>query len=130
MSERIIDKAPREEFPRSVKNAAKERCKGRCESCGRSLDGIRYVYDHKVPTRLGGKPTLENCQVLCDDGVGSCNYQKTHVEDLPGIAALKRYGKNRLPLDIGRPQRKPSTIPQRKNPWGPRGSRPMRAKAK
>jgi 5-methylcytosine-specific restriction endonuclease McrA len=117
VSERIAPKQPREEFSAPVKRAAWKRCNGRCEGCGKALDGIRHVYDHKTPTRLGGPPTLDNVQVLCDDGKGSCNYTKTHVEDLPGMAALKRYGKNRLPLDIDRPERKPGSIKTRKTNW-------------
>lgn len=123
MSQRIASTYTREEFPAAVKRAAWERCGGRCEGCGTSLLGVSYVYDHDWPTRLGGPPTLENCKVLCDDGPGSCNDRKTHGLDLPGIAAAKRYAKNRLPLDIERPAKKPGTI---KNSRGfPKGHRPI-----
>lgn len=114
MSERISATYEREEFPAAVKRAAWKRCGGRCEGCSKPLDGIAFTYDHTVPTRRGGPPTLDNCKVLCNDGRQSCNGRKTYDEDLPGIAANKRYGRtNRLPLDIDRPVKKPGTIQSR-----------------
>ena len=114
MSERLPDKVPREEFTDAVRRAAWERCGGRCEGCGKSLDGIRYTYDHIVPFRRSRDSSLANCQVLCNDGRDSCDHRKTYGEDLPGIAANKRYGKNnRLPLDIGRPVKPPPRMRSR-----------------
>lgn len=107
MSERIASTYVRVEFPVSVRKAAWARCGGRCEECGKPLQPGQYRYDHTVPARRGGPSTLENCKVLCRDGPDSCDARKTHSEDIPGIAAIKRYGKNRLPLDIDRPERKP-----------------------
>jgi hypothetical protein len=121
---RLSPEYVREEFPEIVKIEAWTRCGGRCEGCGKDLSEIPCVYDHKWPTRRGGPPTLDNCQVLCDDGPTSCNSKKTHGEDLPGIAAFKRYTKNtRLPLDIGRPEKKPGSIQSRGFQGGP--SRPF-----
>lgn len=128
MSQRITPTYTREEFPAAVRRAAWKRCGGRCEGCGRALAGIRYVFDHDWPTRLGGPPTLENCRVLCDDGAGSCNDRKTHGLDLPGIAAAKRYAKNRLPLDIERPAKKPGTIKRRPGFQWPTRKFPTRRK--
>lgn len=110
MSQRLAPAEPRVEFPRSVRKAALERANGHCEGCGRPLVRGRYTFDHTVPARRGGPSTLANCKVLCNDGEDSCDYRKTYGEDLPGIAANKRYGKNRLPLDIDRPEKKPSTF--------------------
>lgn len=103
MSERIAETYVRVEFPTSVRKAAWARCGGRCENCGKTLVKGGYTYDHTLPARRGGPSTLENCKVLCTD----CDKAKTFGEDLPGIAAIKRYGKNRLPLDIDRPDKRP-----------------------
>lgn len=126
MSERLAPAHPREEFPANVKREAWDRCMGYCEGCGRQLKPGGYRYDHTIPTRRGGPPTLDNCKVLCRDGPTSCDWIKTHTEDLPGIAAIKRYGKNRLPLDIDRPERKPSKI---KSPGFARVHRPMKGRS-
>lgn len=132
MSERIAPDYEREEFPEAVKRAALARCGGHCEGCGKPLVGRRYIYDHTITTRRGGPPTLENCKVLCNDGRDSCNARKTYDEDLPGIAAAKRYGKNRLPLDIERPAKKPPTIKRRGFQQGHRSipSRPFAKRQK
>jgi 5-methylcytosine-specific restriction protein A len=113
VSERLPDADDREEFTDAVRRDAWARCGGRCEGCGKSLAGIRYTYDHTIPFRRSRDSTLANCKVLCNDGPESCDHRKTYGEDLPGIAANKRYGKNRLPLDIGRPEKKPGKIKTR-----------------
>lgn len=110
MSERLADAPPREEFTRAVRKDALARADGRCEGCGAPLVKGRYTFDHTVPWRLGGPSTLGNCKVLCRGTPTSCDDFKTSQQDLPGIAARKRYGKNRLPLDIGRPEKKPGSI--------------------
>lgn len=110
MSERLAPKVPRVEFPQSVRRAALARANGHCEGCGRPLERGRYTFDHTVPHRRGGASTLANCKVLCKGTPDSCDNRKTYGEDLPGIAAAKRYGKNRLPLDIERPEKKPGSI--------------------
>ena len=79
-------KSHREEFPRVVMDAAWLRCGGRCEACGQELGGRTPIYDHIVPTTLGGPATLKNCQVLCPP----CHRLKTSTEDMPRIAKAKR----------------------------------------
>lgn len=113
VSERISATYVREEFTDAVRKAAWARCGGRCEGCGRTLEPRKYRYDHTIPLRRGGPSTLANCKVLCRDGPDSCDAIKTNREDNPGIAAIKRYGKNRLPLDVGRPEKKPGSIKSR-----------------
>jgi 5-methylcytosine-specific restriction protein A len=83
----------RREFPRSVKLAAFQRAKGRCEAegCGAKLMPGHYRYDHQLPDGLGGKPTLENCQVLCDD----CDGPKTYGRDIPMMAKADRIKRKR-----------------------------------
>jgi 5-methylcytosine-specific restriction endonuclease McrA len=107
LSERIAETYVRVEFPTSVRKAAWARCGGRCEQCGKPLVKGGYTYDHTLPARRGGASDLANCKVLCNDGPESCDKIKTFTEDLPGIAAVKRYGKNRLPLDVDRPDKRP-----------------------
>lgn len=125
MSERLPPAVDREEFTDAVRRAAWARCGGRCEGCGRDLAGIRYTYDHTIPFRRSRDSSLANCKVLCNDGPDSCDHRKTYGEDLPGIAAAKRYGKNRLPLDIGRPEKKPGKIKTR---GFKQGHRPMQGR--
>ena len=43
------------------------------------LRGKRKEFDHVTPDGLGGKPTLENCSVLCLP----CHKAKTHEKDRP-----------------------------------------------
>lgn len=116
MTERLSTTYKRTEFTTSVRRAADARCNDACEGCGKPLAGVRRVYDHRWPQRLGGASDLANCQVLCDDGPDSCNQRKTHGMDLPGIAARKRHEKGRLALDIDRPVRKPGKIVGRPMP--------------
>jgi 5-methylcytosine-specific restriction endonuclease McrA len=122
VSQRIAATYVRVEFTAAVRRAAWARCGGKCEQCGKPLDPGKYRYDHTVPARRGGPSTIDNCKVLCRDGPSSCDAIKTHSQDLPGIAAVKRYGKNRLPLDIDRPAKTPSKI---RSPGFQQGHRPI-----
>lgn len=125
MSERLAPSPPRQEFSTAVRNAALARAKGCCEGCGSPLVRGRYTFDHTIPWRRGGPSTIDNCKVLCKGTPTSCDNRKTYGEDLPLIAAIKRYGKNRLPLDIDRPARKPGSIKSR---GFQQGHRPMQSK--
>lgn len=82
----------RQEFPRRVKLAAFERSRGHCEfthlgeeRCGRKLQVGRFRYDHRIPDWMGGEPTLENCQVICE----WCDAPKT-AQDQTTIAKVRR----------------------------------------
>jgi 5-methylcytosine-specific restriction enzyme A len=78
----------RSEFPPRVRLAAWERCGGYCEGCGnRIAAGNGPHYDHAIPDAIGGKPTLENCRVLC---YRPCHKLKTVKVDVPEIAKTKR----------------------------------------
>lgn len=72
----------RSEFSKSVKHAALQRCwkdgEPYCEGCGLPA-GRGVEYDHAIADGLGGKPTLENCVVLCIP----CHKAKTHGHDRP-----------------------------------------------
>lgn len=46
----------------------------------------KFAYDHILPDWLGGEPTLENAQVLCDP----CHSEKTHGQDRPRINKTQR----------------------------------------
>ena len=81
----------RQEFPRAVrvarlKHATKDGvlC---CEDCGVMLKRpAEYAFDHDNPDGLTGKPTFENCRVLC---VAVCHSEKTK-RDQADIAEAKR----------------------------------------
>lgn len=93
----------RQEFPARVKMEALARSKGRCEgsSCGTKLTIAKYHFDHVIADGLGGKPTLDNCAVLC----WACHRVKTSESDVPAIAKAKRREIKHL---VGR-QRKPKS---------------------
>lgn len=99
----------RQEFPKRVKIAAWNRCGGRCEGCGAKLFPGHFAYDHRIADGLGGEPTAENCQVLCDN----CHGAKTARDDVPAIAKAKRReashigakAPSRTPLPCGRSSR-------------------------
>lgn len=100
----------RREFPASVKVAAFERCKGRCEGeCGGTrLYPGKFRYNHRIPDAQGGEPTLENCECLCL----ACDRKVTYEVDIPTIAKTKRIrarhlgarepGRGKRPLPCGR----------------------------
>ena len=74
------------EFSTKIRVAAFQRCDGRCEKCGARLTPGKFAYDHILPDWLGGEPTLENAQVLCDP----CHSEKTHGQDRPRINKAQR----------------------------------------
>lgn len=76
----------RREFPASVKREAWRRCGGFCESCHADVRGRRVEYDHVIPDGTNGKPTLENCEVLCKP----CHDVKTGKVDAPRISKTRR----------------------------------------
>lgn len=78
----------RHEFPAKVKLEALARSKGLCEGagCGAKLTVAKYHFDHITPDALRGKPTLDNCAVLC----WSCHKIKTAKQDIPQIAKADR----------------------------------------
>lgn len=88
----------RREFPKAVRAAAFLRSKGYCEECGTRLLPGRFAYDHVLPDSLGGKPTLENCAVLCSGGRATCHGIKTADRDIPMIAKADRIREKRLGL--------------------------------
>lgn len=64
----------RRAFPKSVQREALARAAGQCEAelpsgerCPCVLRPSRYRFDHRIPDRIGGAATLENCQVICVD---------------------------------------------------------------
>ena len=77
----------RTEFSRAVRRAAWDRCSGICEagSCFQILVKGRFTYDHIIPDFDGGKPTLDNCQVICRE----CDRAKT-AADQTAIARTRR----------------------------------------
>jgi hypothetical protein len=69
-----MTRSHKDEFPKSVKLQAWDRCKGKCE-CGcnvKIIAGDGPEYHHRLEVALSGDNTLENCQVLrkrCHDPI-------------------------------------------------------------
>lgn len=76
----------RREFTAAVKVARFKHCGRKCEGCGAHLTVGKFAYDHDDADGLTGKPTFENCRVLC---LG-CHSVKTRTIDIPRIAKAKR----------------------------------------
>ena len=104
--------ANRREFPKSVKLAAWERCKGHCEECGAKLMPGNIEYDHVLADGICGEPTLENCAVVCTN----CHGRKTREHDIPAITRAKRLHQKHFD-------------PKPKRPWGGKWRKPMRGPA-
>ncbi len=81
----------RREFDNATRIAALKRAEYRCEAirygqrCNILLRPGRMIFDHRIPDRMGGEPTLDNCQVICD----LCDKEKT-AEDQARIARTRR----------------------------------------
>ena len=101
----------RREFGSRVREEAWKRCGGRCEQCKSKLHVGKFHYDHIMPDGLGGKPTLDNCQVLC---VG-CHHTKTTEEDRPIMEKADRIRKKHL--GIWRPKAPMRKPPPDYNSW-------------
>lgn len=86
----------RSEFSATVRQQAWERSKGRCEEpgCGIELQVGHFQFDHIQPDGLGGKPTLENCAVLCS----AHHSRKTHEHDRPIMTKADNQKKAHLGL--------------------------------
>jgi 5-methylcytosine-specific restriction enzyme A len=79
----------KDEFTPAIKAKAFARANGRCQECGTRAKAGQVNYDHIRPSGLQGKPTLENCRVLCLE----CHAAKTHTEDRPRMAKADRQAK-------------------------------------
>ena len=92
----------RQNFHPKVMIRAWDRADGCCELCktGSKLIPGNIFYDHIIPDRMGGEPTLQNCQVLCR----SHHDAKTFTADIPNIARAKRRQRKHVGI------RKPRTI--------------------
>lgn len=94
----------RRDFSKPTKREAWLRADGKCESHLLFLNGVpgfthipdycdsrlgpvgNIYYEHIIPDRIGGKPTLENCAVLCRN----CWKKKTAEYDQPKAAKVRR----------------------------------------
>lgn len=73
----------RNEFSEATIRDRLEYCGWRCEHklesgmvCNAPVQKGRFIADHHLPDRMGGKPTLENCRILCLP----CNAVKTAID--------------------------------------------------
>lgn len=85
----------RYEFPEPVRDAAWERCGGRCEGCRNEIrTGNGPEYHHRyLPATEPGSNTLDNCQVLC---IRPCHKSVTATQTIPQHAKNKRVYKKRI----------------------------------
>lgn len=83
----------RQEFPKSVKLAAFERCAGRCEcGCGLKIIGTPHYDHYPIPAAINGPGTLDNCRVLDPKH----HRQITAEKDIPEIAKSTRIYEKRI----------------------------------
>lgn len=82
-------------FPSSVREDALDRAEGRCEHvdaegnrCPCTLQPNYYDFAHILADRLGGRPTLDNCGVLCRP----C-HRAEYARDAAAIAHQRRIEK-------------------------------------
>jgi 5-methylcytosine-specific restriction protein A len=83
MSSYLVERV---EFDQRTKDKAWFRAEGKCRECKVKIAPGGEEYDHILPTALGGKATLANCQVLCR----ACHGVKTAKEDIPRIRKSDR----------------------------------------
>jgi 5-methylcytosine-specific restriction enzyme A len=87
----------RQEFTAKTKGLALKRDmrngKIYCGNCGIELNPRNGMhFDHRDPDGLGGKPTLENCWILCF----TCHDLKTVTEDRPRMSKADRVFKSHM----------------------------------
>lgn len=71
---------PRSPVPRGLRAAVWDRDEGRCQRCGRLIQGGPSSLHHRRPRRAGGSAgahTAENLVLLCGTGTTGCHQ---HVE--------------------------------------------------
>ena len=76
----------RSNFTRVVRDQAYRRANGACQKCLRPVFKGEYHVDHIIADSIGGKATLANAQILCNE----CHNWKTRKADVPRIAKTKR----------------------------------------
>lgn len=82
----------RQEFSKTTRVAAWERCGGVCEcGCQQKIIGTPE-YHHIVPAALDGSNDLENCAVLQK----RCHRVRTAETDVPEIAKSRRIFEKRI----------------------------------
>ena len=84
------------EVSEALRNAIRERAKGRCEYCltSEALSGIRCQTDHILPRSRGGTTTLDNLCLACV----ACNghkHARTHALDLESGAEVALFDPRR-----------------------------------
>src|SRR5262245_37577958 len=82
----------------ALRNAVRERAKGRCEYCLTSevISGIRCQIDHILPSSPGGATTADNLCLAC----AACNghkHARTHAVDPASGAEVPLFDPRRQP---------------------------------
>lgn len=100
---------PRQEFPKAVKvarlrHATKDGITY-CEGCGVLVKPGEFAFDHDNPDGLTGKPTFENCRVLCE---AVCHKIKTKKDKGNIAKAVRREAKD---LGVKQPKQKIAAPP-------------------
>jgi 5-methylcytosine-specific restriction protein A len=110
----------RVEFDQRTKDKAWFRAEGKCRECKVKIAPGGEEYDHILPTALGGKATLANCQVLCR----ACHGVKTAKEDIPRIRKADRQRRYHNGTKAA-PTKKIDTAPMPKAEPQRRATRPL-----
>lgn len=95
---------------------------GRCACpCGEKLNALTegVTDEHRIPLAIGGTNDLSNRELWRTP----CAKAKTAKKDQPAIAKCKR-----IIAREGGTRRARKPIPQRANPWGPKGVRKLPTK--
>lgn len=94
------------EFSRKTKEAAFDRCGGRCDHCGVALTAATGIeYDHIIRCELRPDNGVDNCSPLCRN----CHADKTHRFDIPQAAKGRRIRSKRIGADQKRGRPLPGT---------------------
>ncbi len=116
----------RREFPRPVRVAVIKRATRSvglveevyCEKCGQPTKG-RFQLDHVIADALGGKPVIENCELICEP----C-WQVKNPEDTKKAAKVKRVEAKH----VGASRPKSTIRAPRAQPKAPRDKLPIPAR--
>jgi len=126
-----MSRSRQDEFSEAVKKAAFHRSGGRCENVNRAGErcpnpverrGDKCRFNHRIAVFYGGKPVIENCEVLCL----ACDAVQTYLLDPQAMSKTRRIEKrkhgyrrkNYRPIPGGRGTRWKRKLGSKKHPFG------------